>query len=398
MDFTEHNINKLVDYFKGACTQEQKLGLELEHFVISSETHESLPYENGVEEILNELQPAYGDSILSQNRIVGIDRKGTTITLEPAAQLELSIEACKSIQEIAEIYKLFEEMIFPILKKRNCELACLGYQPKSQIDNLALIPKSRYGFMDMHFKSTGTKGKNMMRGTASTQVSIDYEDEEDFKKKFRVANILGPLFSFICDNTTTFEGEAYEGQMLRTVIWNDVDPERSMVVAGSLDEPFGFYEYAKYIYDSPPIILTENENTIYTGFKTNSELFLSTPLSQDDIAHITSMVFPDVRLKQYIEIRMADSLPIDEALSYVAFIKGLLYNKPNLELLHELTIGIKNIDVAEAKNKLILEGNNSTIYEKPCKQWIAELFSLAESGTVGSEKFFLKPLQEKQNV
>ena len=397
MDFTEHNLNKLVDYFRGGCTQEQKIGLELEHFVVDKETKEALPYENGVEDILKELQPLYGKPILSQNRMVGIDREGTNITLEPAAQLEISIEACKTITEIQRIYEAFVEMIEPILHNRNCELACFGYQPKSRVDNLMMIPKERYKFMDAHFKSTGAKGKNMMRGTASTQVTIDYEDEEDFKKKLRVANILGPIFSLICDNAKIFEGKAFDGKMLRTTIWNDVDPDRSMIIGGSLDKPFGFYEYAKYIYDSPPIILVKNGKTEYTGFKINSELFSSVPLSHDDILHITSMVFPDVRIKQYVEIRMADSLPIHEALSYVAFIKGLLYNKPNLETLHKLTTGIKNTDVAEAKTRLIKNGNNSIIYGKPCSQWISELFELAENGTIDSEKCFLAPLQKRRD-
>lgn len=385
----DKNIAALVEYFAFGCKKEQLLGVELEHFVIDKKTRFSLPYENGVEEILRRLQPLYGTPVYSQGRIIGIAHADSDISLEPAAQLEISIYPTPCIDKIKNTYDEFLAKISPILDEKNCELFYAGYHPKSKASELALIPKQRYEFMQNYFNSTGTHGEHMMKGTAAVQISIDYEDESDFSKKFRVANILCPLFSFICDNTKIFEGEPFRGRMARAHIWNNVDLCRSMLVQNACDGNFGFHDYAKYIYEMPPIFILQENEAVYTGNKPNSEIFTKRKLTQNDIEHITSMAFPDVRLKNLIEIRVADSMPIIETLAFTALIKGIFYNKTNLNKIFDETIKIKNKDVSEAKTSLIMYGADAKIYKKPVKFWLEKLLQMAQSGLNEKEKAFL---------
>jgi glutamate--cysteine ligase len=238
----------------------------------------------------------------------------------------------------------------------NCELFCAGYHPKSKASELTLIPKERYQLMHDYFKTTGTMGENMMKGSAATQINIDYESEADFAKKFRVANILGPVFSLMYDNTEFFEGEPFAGNMLRTYIWNHVDPARSMVVHGALNKKdFGFRNYAEYILNMPPIFILREGETIFTGAKPVAEIFANSTMSQEDIEHVLSMAFPDVRLKNRIEIRMVDSLPIEKALEFTALIKSIFYNEDILDKIYRETIPMTNQSITGLKSSLLNE-------------------------------------------
>jgi len=392
MSYTEHNISALSEYFASGCKKEKLLGLELEHFLVDTQTRNSLHYDKGVEKFLRRLQVIYGEPILSQGHIIGIVGENATITLEPAAQLEISFAPSHKLVDVAQGYDEFIDITSPILDDMGCELVCAGYHPKSKVDELPLIPKKRYEYMDSYFKTTGTRGKNMMKGSAATQVSIDYENEADFSKKFRVANILGPLLSLICDNTAVYEGERFRGNMARTYIWNDVDPDRSMVVKGALDEKFGFQEYAKYIYNTPAILIVENGEELYTGSKPISELYADRPMTTNDIEHVISMVFPDVRLTTHLEIRMADSIPIESSLAFMALLKGVFYDRSNLNELYQMTRNIRNHDVAAAKSELMKKGVNAKVYGRRAGNWIAEIFNMARNGLNAEELSFIQPM------
>ncbi|MCL1988531.1 MAG: glutamate-cysteine ligase family protein [Firmicutes bacterium] len=373
--------NKLAEYFESGCKNENLLGLELEHFVVDKQGY-SVSYNNGVADLLTRLAKVYGEPVFSvangfQHNIIGIKRKKAEITIEPAAQLEISIGPCLETAEIYSIYNEFTSIITPILDEMGFSLVCAGYHPKSKVDDLPLIPKNRYNLMYEHFAKVGKCGKNMMKGSAATQVTIDYKNENDFAKKFRVANVLAPLLAFVYDNTAVFEGEPTFTRMLRTHIWNNVDPVRSMTVANALDTPFfGFLEYAKYVCNTPPIFIIKDGTELYTGEKTVAEIFSNCEMSTEDILHVISMVFPDVRLKTSIEIRMVDSLPINRAMDYVKLVQNIFYNEEKLDKLYETTKNIVNNDVAMAKLNLMKLGENAEIYGKSAKYWINLMYNI----------------------
>lgn len=393
MDYRKYNIERLVGFFRAGCKVQKLIGLELEHFVVSRHTSESVTYQKGVKQILERLLPTYGTPIYWRENIIGITREGAHITLEPAAQLEISIGPAECIKEIKNIYEEFISQLTPFLDEMDLKLVNKGYLPASRIDELPLLPKKRYEIMDEYFKSSGLMGKNMMKGTAATQVSIDYRDEDDFKKKFRVANILGPLFAFLCDNSNFFEGEPFKGRMLRTHIWNNVCPARSNVVPGALDDGFGFYEYAAYVFDMPSVMVPTRGDFMSTDKLPFSQMYAGKLLDENDIMHIISMAFPDVALKNHIEIRMADSLPIHLALAYTALIKGILYDDFNLDTIYNMTSGVRGHDVYYAKQELMLKGLDGVIYNRPVRDWLKRLFYLSQGGLASDELPFFLPVE-----
>lgn len=163
------------------------IGFEAEHFVVDRDSLESECYygDKGVLEALKDLiglgyEPSYDKGIILSLRGYGID-----ISIEPAGQFELAINAQKSVDDLFEIYKDNFQRILPVFEKRNQLLLCLGYQVKSSIDDLKILDKPRYKCIYRYFDEYGrSMGQNMMKGSASLQVAIDYFDEEDFKKKY----------------------------------------------------------------------------------------------------------------------------------------------------------------------------------------------------------------------
>lgn len=382
MNYYDINLKKFVDYFKNGIKQKEDktLGVELEHFIVK-ENMESVDYyeEHGVRYILEKLSPFFDEKVYKDGNLIGLSKNKSNISLEPASQLEISIGPFIKIADILEEYNYFLLKITPILKELNYKLVYSGYQPKSKVDNLNLIPKKRYEYMLDYFSSVGNHGKNMMKGSASTQVSVDYFSEEDFKNKFRLANIFSPLISLMTDNTFIFEGEEYKKNCIRVEIWNDVDKDRSMVVKDALNKDFGFEDYAKYILDAPAILIEDEQgNSIYTKDKKIKDIYKNKEITKKDIEHLISMFFPDVRLKNYVEIRMADCMPMYYALSYAAIIKGIFYNEGAIKCFLDKFSFVRNEDVIKAKKEIIQNGYEAKVYGMYASDIIMEMIEIAK--------------------
>lgn len=391
MNNYDKNLNNLISYFKSGIKEEKdkSLGVELEHFIVKKSDLQSVDYyeKNGIKDILNLLSPYFDKKIYKDGNLIGLSKDKSNISLEPASQIEISIGPFVKIEDILEEYNYFLLKINPILNKLGYKIVYSGYQPKSKIEDLNLIPKKRYEYMLNYFSKSGNYGKNMMKGSGSTQVSVDYFSEEDFKRKFRLANILSPLISLMTDNTAVFEGKVYKDNCARVKIWNDVDKDRSMIVKGALDKSFGFREYAEYILNSPAILVEdENGNSVYTGDKKIKDIYCDKEMGIKEIEHVLSMFFPDVRLKSYVEIRMADCMPICYSLSYAAIIKGIFYGYNALGILLERFKNIRNEDVAKAKINIMKEGYDANVYGVNVKTLLCDIIKLAKENLHEDEK------------
>lgn len=393
MPCKEQNISLIAEYIRqGEKTPTDfKLGVEIEHFIIDAKTKKSIGYKTkpGVLDILQKLSPKYEEEVIIDGALLGLKRKGSYLTLEPAAQLEVSLEPQRSMDALAAEYDAFRNELNAVLNPLGLMLATYGYHPASRIDELEMIPKTRYMQMAAYLPTKGRYALNMMKGTASVQVSIDYTSEDDFRKKFRLANCLSPFLYFMTDNTPYFEGMPVARHMLRARIWDEVDPERSGIVPGALDRPFGYREYAQYLYDRPAVVTHKDDLLSFTGEHTLSELFADECMSKTDIDYAIGMFFPDVRVRHYIEIRMADSLPKDYMLAYTALIKGLFYNENNLKKYTDVFAGFTNRDAAQLKADLIQKGNDAAYRDVPVCDFILQM--LDDAGDVlGDEAHYLE--------
>ena len=246
-DIEARNISMLTEHFLNGCKQNciQKLGLEVEHFLIEKTSGRSVTYyePHGTEWLLQQLQPYFPAAEEHNGHLLGFHNNDYSISLEPAAQIEISIAPRENPAAIRQIYLSFRELLRPFLEQQGYELVTAGYQPVSRVNDLPLIPKERYAFMDRYFQTVDTRGRNMMRGTASAQISVDYTSEREFVSKIRCAYLLMPAIKLLTDNTGVFENKPWNNWLCRTEIWNHVDSARCGIIPGLFEPDFGFKKY-----------------------------------------------------------------------------------------------------------------------------------------------------------
>ncbi len=392
INYQHININKIADFIRsGEKSCDNKcIGIECEHFIVDKDSKAISYYgEKGIEKILEKLSIYYPEKTFSQGHLIGLNSNTVYITLEPAGQIEVSIIPLNNLNNIKKLYLEFTSNINSILCQFEYRLVNYGYQPVSKVDDLQLIPKQRYEIMDKFFLSIGEKSRYMMRGSSSVQVNIDYEDEIDFINKFTLANLLSPLFYLITDNSNIFEGNLYTKNALRAYVWENVDNSRCGVLSCK-----SYNDYASWLYSTNPIFINKNNTDIYCDILKNSEIFNKDEISIDEIKHIMSMVFPNVRVKQFIEIRPGDSMECDFLFSYAALIKGIFYNKNAVDELNSMFKNLKKIDIG---NQILLiqeKGFMCDYYGYDMLFILKKIYSLAELGLRADEKELLKPLME----
>ena len=202
----------------------------------------------------------------------------------------------------------------------------------------------------------------------------------------KLANALSPLFALITDNSPVFEGENYDGRMIRTKIWSSVDNSRCGIISGSMEKGFSFEKYAEYIMKTPAIFT--DENAFYPDGKTFGEIYSGKEMTVKETEHALSMIFPDVRLKNYIEIRPADSMPIRYVLSYSALIKGIFMSASEV-FDYINTDEISEKDIENAKSELIKSGFDAVVYGKKATDILRFLIDTAEKSLDESDSVYL---------
>jgi glutamate--cysteine ligase len=376
--------------------QDFKVGVEMEHFVIWKDSLKTVSYygKDGVEEILLELLPNGWTGSYEGDHLLGLRKNDLAITLEPGSQLELSIDSSRDIKDLERGYLEFLDEITPLLEKRNQVLVTLGYHPVTRIDEIKLLPKKRYDLMFNYFKTKGSHAHNMMKGTGAFQVAIDYSNEEDYHKKFRILNALSPVFYAIFENALFFEGEPCKTHNLRAYVWMNCDNDRAGIVEGALEEGFGYRDYARYILEKPPIFTVSNGEVIPTGDDKVKDILDPEMTEIKELEHLMTMFFPDVRTKRYIEIRMMDSIPYPLNFSAVALVKGLFYDDDNLDKLDEFVRGITAKQVVETKVEMLEKGMDAKLNGKTLLQIGKWLLELSRKGLDHNESSYLKPLED----
>ncbi len=393
-------IYQIKNYLQNKSTSpaEFQLGTEMEFFIIKNASGKAVTYfeENGINDILQSLTNK-GWKVCEREGeyILCLIKNEDEINLEPGAQIEFSFSPRDSIDEIRKGFLNIAGDILPLIKSLDYSLISLGYQPVTKISSIPILPKKRYDHMYRYFKSQGKYAHNMMKATASLQVSLDYKNERDFSRKFLAASWLIPVIYAVFDNSPFFEGEVANSWGIRSQIWANCDDDRSGTLPEYLiNNGVSFEDYAEFIIHLPAIFNPYNHEE-YVGSRPFYQILNNENLSNSIMEHILTMSFTDIRAKGYLEIRMADTLPFPYSLGYIALLKGLLYNKDNLKKLESLAIktGIKSIK--EGQDGIPHQGINLVYTEgKTFQQWAEKLFCLAEKGLNDLEKIYLHQLKE----
>jgi glutamate--cysteine ligase len=392
-------VDRIVEFFhrQEKTPDNLKIGAEFEHFIVRENDLSAVRYDeiskDGIKDLLEYLLQKGWRGNFEGDNLIGLEKEDSTITLEPGAQIELSTQHTSTLAEMERTYKNFMYDILPWLKDNQQLLIALGYQPHSKIEDIPFIPKQRYVFMSDYLSQKGKYALNMMKGTASTQLALDYLNEEDYTMKFQVACYLAPLLAILTDNSPIFEGKRYKNYALRTNVWLNCDSDRCGIIPHAFDTDLYYATYARYILDRPPIIITREGQLCSTENQPFKAIFDPEESTDKELEQVLTMFFPDVRTKQFIEIRTADSIPYPLNFAYIAFLKGLLYDCKNIKTIHETVTGCFEFKkILALQHEIINKGLKAKACDKHVMEPILKFLNLAKEGLVKDEQKYLEPL------
>ena len=328
--------DQLIEYFSnaGKPAAEWGIGTEYEKVAVRRQDAHAVPFSgaNGIETVLESLAERYGWQPVSEgDHTVALRGEKASITLEPGGQLELSGEVCDSVHCAAAEFARHIEEIVAVGDAMGIAFLGLGMQPVSRVDQIDWVPKGRYGIMRPYMSKVGTLGHRMMTQTATVQVNLDYENEADAMMKTRLGMALSPLLYAIFANSPLCDGDLNGFVSFRGHIWTDTDPARSGILDFIFDDSASFERYADYALDVPMYFIVRDGEWIDMTRYTFRQ-YLQNGIGEhratlaDWDSHLTTL-FPEARLKKYIELRSVDSQSPELMLSVPALAKGVFYEQ-----------------------------------------------------------------------
>jgi len=381
---------QLVSYFEGACRNpsDWRIGTEYEKVAVRTGDGHAVPFTGGIEEILRRLADRYPwRPILEDGRTVALQGERASITLEPGGQLELSGEQCDSVHCARVEFAEHVRQIVSVSEDLGVAFLGLGMQPISRLDEIEWVPKKRYGIMAPYMLKVGTLGQRMMKQTATVQVNIDYGDERDAMRKMRVGMGVSPLLTAMFANSPLSDGDLNGFMSFRAHIWTDTDPDRCGLLPFVFSDQSGFSDYVEYALDVPMYFIVRDgawtDMTAYTFRRFwNEGLNGQRATIADWNAHLTTL-FPEWRLKRYIEVRSVDSQPPELMLAVPALVKGVFYDGDCLEGAWDLVKRWKLEERVELQNAV----NRQALHARIRGIQVQELaLELLEIGRVGLER------------
>ncbi len=324
---------------------EWSIGTEHEKFCFCAESYKPVPYfgERSINAILTTIQGFGWEPMMEGENVIGLKKDGASITLEPGGQLELSGAMLTTLHQTCREVNDHLNQVKSVSEQLGIGFLGVGFNPLTPRQEVPIMPKGRYGIMLNYMPKKGSLGLDMMLRTSTVQVNLDYSSEADMVKKFRVSLALQPVATALFASSPFKEGKPNGYKSYRSHIWTDTDPDRCGILPFVFDDAMGFEAYVDYILNVPMYFI--NRDGIYHDVSGKSfkdfmngtlEGFKgSLPTIADWEDHM-STVFPEVRLKKFLEMRGADTGPWGSICSLPAFWVGLLYEQSSLDAAWDL--------------------------------------------------------------
>jgi len=335
-----------------------RIGTEHEKFGYCKDTLKALPYEGerSIQSILQGLRDQFNWAPVEEGgHLIGLTKDGGNVSLEPGGALELSGAPLETIHETCDEVNVHLREVKEIADKIGVGFIGLGAAPIWQHEDVGLMPKGRYQLMDAYMGEVGTMGRTMMRRTCTVQVNLDFASEADMVQKFRVALALQPVATALFANSPFFEGKVNGHKSWRARVWRDLDADRTGMLPFVFEDGMGFQRYVDYALDVPMYFVYRDGkyiNALGQSFRDFLKGQLPAlpgemPTLSDWADHLTT-IFPEARIKQFIEMRGADGGPWRRLCALPAFWVGLLYDQSSLDAAWDL---VKSMD-AETRDAL----------------------------------------------
>ena len=340
--------SELIDWFAagGKPKENWRIGTEHEKFGFLKDGLRPLPYEGeaSVRAMLEGMRERFGWApIIESNNIIGLSKDGASVSLEPGGQFELSGAPLVTIHETCREVGTHLDQVREIADPLGIGFLGLGFSPIWSMDETPVMPKGRYGIMLNYMPRVGRLGREMMKRTCTVQTNLDFADEADMVKKLRVSLALQPVATALFANSPFAEGRPNGFQSYRSAVWADLDPDRTGMLPFAFEEGFGFEQYVDFALDVPMYFVRRQGRYLDVAGQSFRDFMVGAlpglpgelPTMADFEDHL-STIFPEVRLKRYLEMRGADSGPWSRLCALPALWVGLLYDEEALDAAWEL--------------------------------------------------------------
>ncbi|WP_455477218.1 glutamate--cysteine ligase [Bartonella sp. B41] len=422
LDITDENeissLDSLVGYFQGGCKAENdwRIGTEHEKIPFYIDNLRPVPYDGtrGIRVLLEKLQGALGwMPVLDKGNIIGLvgSVDQGAISLEPGGQFELSGAPLKTVYQT--YYEAMEHL--SLLKKISEPLGIgflgIGASPKWTLDETPRMPKSRYQIMTNYMPKVGHSGLDMMYRTSTVQVNLDFSSEADMRRKMQVSMKLQSVATALFASSPFTEGRPNGFVSWRSEIWRDTDNQRSGVLPFTFSDNFGFLDYVEWALDIPMYFVIRDgcyydcTNITFRQFMNGAlrgKIANSIPSIGDWINHLSTL-FPEVRLKRFLEMRGADCGSLKYICALSAFWVGLLYDSEALNDAEAFTKDWRFEEILDMRNRVPKEGLKTPFRQTRVLELARHAVSISRKGLKNrqqceaddfDETNFLTPLEE----
>lgn len=343
--------SELVEFLEAGSkpAAEWRVGTEHEKFGFLRDGLKPLPYdgEASVLSILEGLRDRFGWQPINEGgHLIGLKKDGASISLEPGGQFELSGAPLETMHQTCNEVGQHLKEVRQIADPLGVAFLGLGASPLWSLAETPVMPKGRYKIMMEYMDKVGRLGRQMMFRTCTVQSNLDFSSEADMVKKFRVALALQPLGTALFANSPFMEGRPNGFLSYRSQIWTDTDPDRTGMLPFVFEDGFGFERYVDYALDVPMYFVRRGGKYLdASGLSFRDFMDGKLPIlpgekpAIDDFADHLSTIFPEVRLKQFLEMRGSDAGPWSRLCAFSAFWTGLLYCSDSLGAAWDLVKG-----------------------------------------------------------
>jgi glutamate--cysteine ligase len=409
--------DELVAYLAAGCKPAEawRIGTEHEKFGYRLEDHLPLPYggPRSIRAMLEGLSDRFGWAPVEEaGNIIGLTRGSANVSLEPGGQLELSGAPLKTIHETCDEVNAHLREVKAVADGIEAGFIGLGAAPEWTHDQMPAMPKGRYALMTRYMGQVGTHGTQMMYRTCTVQVNLDWASEADMVQKFRVGLALQPVATALFACSPFFDGKVNGWQSWRARIWRDTDPDRTGMLPWVFADGMGFERYVDYALDVP-MYFVYRDGRYVDALGQSFRDFLDgrlpalpgeKPTLSDWADHLTTL-FPEVRIKRFMEMRGADGGPWRRLCALPALWVGLLYHGDSLDAAWEVCRGWTAEEREALRRDAAKLGLRAEIRGRSMRELAREVLAIAEAGLkararpgaggmIADETHFLNALHE----
>ena len=388
------DVNQLAGHIEqGARPPEQwRIGTEHEKFVHRLDDFAPAPYagERGIGEFLRRMQRFGWEPIYEGDDIIALKREGgASISLEPGGQVELSGAQLETLHETCREVGNHLDQVDEVARELQIGMLGFGFHPQWRREQIPWMPKQRYEVMGRYMPQVGSMGLDMMLRTCTVQVNLDFASEADMVSKMRVAMALQPIATALFANSPLSEGRPNGYLSYRSRIWEDTDPDRCGVLPFVFDSGMGIERYVEYALDVPMYFVYRNGLYLDCAGESFREFMRGRlpqlpgeyPTLGDWDLHLSTL-FPEVRLKQFLEMRGADGGSWLGICALPALWTGLLYDSAALAAAEELIKEWSIEEVMMLRHDVPRYGLQTRLRNSTVANIARDVLTIAEDGLI----------------